>query len=286
MNTNKGDRSKVMASLHENFAEQVEKWTQPEEWRAWLDMAAQFNTYSARNVALIVEQCPTASLVRGYRAWQGLGRQVRKGERAIRIFGGRFIPEDDSDDDEAGRMHFFPVSVFDIEQTDIIEGCEAVPDHPGLPQVAGADIYDVMSKVSTWLTDEGWTVERGSLGGRKNGETNFVTGRIVIRDDLAPAMAALTMLHEATHALLHKSASSQVHRGRAEVEAESTAYLAAKILGFDTSAYSVGYVASWASDEDHDVMISTADTVMKTARKLVNVVRASAVEDQEVTALS
>ncbi len=34
---------------------------------------------------LISMQCPDATQVAGFRRWQELGRQVRKGEKAIRI---------------------------------------------------------------------------------------------------------------------------------------------------------------------------------------------------------
>lgn len=61
-------------------------------------------------------------------------------------------------------------------------------------------------------------------------------------------------------------------RGRKEVEAESTAYLAAAILGLDTATYSTGYVAGWAATSDDDLLITTASTVMNTARLLVDVV--------------
>ena len=47
---------------------------------------ARFHTYSFNNVALIVAQRPEATRVAGYRAWQALGRQVRKGEKGMVIF--------------------------------------------------------------------------------------------------------------------------------------------------------------------------------------------------------
>ena len=39
------------------------------------------------NVLLILAQRPTATQVAGFRAWQKRGRQVREGEKAIRIYG-------------------------------------------------------------------------------------------------------------------------------------------------------------------------------------------------------
>lgn len=39
------------------------------------------------NVLLILAQRPTATQVARFRTWQKLGRQVREGEKAIRIYG-------------------------------------------------------------------------------------------------------------------------------------------------------------------------------------------------------
>ena len=58
-----------------------------EQWRRYLDFVASFHSYSLNNLLLILGQCQDASRVAGYRAWQAKGRQVRKGERALRIFG-------------------------------------------------------------------------------------------------------------------------------------------------------------------------------------------------------
>ena len=52
---------------------------------AWLRARAAFHEYSFANVCLIVSQRPDASRVAGYKTWQKLGRQVRKGEHGIRI---------------------------------------------------------------------------------------------------------------------------------------------------------------------------------------------------------
>ncbi|MFX5260786.1 hypothetical protein ABTD18_19955, partial [Acinetobacter baumannii] len=55
-----------------------------------------------------------------------LNRQVRKGERGIRIFGGRDVREtveneQTGEEEEQRRVRFFPVSVFDMGQTDLID---------------------------------------------------------------------------------------------------------------------------------------------------------------------
>src|SRR6266487_6402402 len=55
-------------------------------WQRWLRTRWRFHRYSLRNTLLIAFQCPHATHVAGFRKWLELGRCVRKGEKAIRIF--------------------------------------------------------------------------------------------------------------------------------------------------------------------------------------------------------
>src|SRR4029077_14962989 len=79
--------SKVHATsdARERLAEAVERMADSETFAAWLRARATFHDYSFGNVCLIVSQRPDATQVAGYKTWQSLGRQVRKGERGIRI---------------------------------------------------------------------------------------------------------------------------------------------------------------------------------------------------------
>src|SRR5689334_6847128 len=64
----------------------------PCQFAAYLAMLGRLHRYSPANCALIYSQCPHASTVASYRHWQREGRQVRKGERAIRLFAPIPIP--------------------------------------------------------------------------------------------------------------------------------------------------------------------------------------------------
>src|SRR3954468_21987182 len=66
-----------------------------EGWRRWVETRAAFHRYSLSNTLLIAHQRPDATRVAGYCAWQDLGRQVRKGERGIRIFAPSTVRERD-----------------------------------------------------------------------------------------------------------------------------------------------------------------------------------------------
>ena len=53
---------------------------------AYLTAMSQFHNYSFQNILLIASQRPTATRVAGIRAWNELGRRVKRGEKGIMIF--------------------------------------------------------------------------------------------------------------------------------------------------------------------------------------------------------
>ncbi len=81
----KPNRAEQVAALHKQVSGAVEALVDDGAWQRMLDVAARFHDYSFGNQILIATQFPDATRVAGYRAWQKLGRQVRKGERSIAI---------------------------------------------------------------------------------------------------------------------------------------------------------------------------------------------------------
>lgn len=239
---------------------------------------------------MILAQKPEATQVAGFRAWQQRGRQVRKGQRAIRIYGysSRTVTETDPDtgDEETRKVPTFPIlSVFDHSQTDPIEG------HPQPEKIAqlltGADPDAIYDRVAAIMTGRGWTVTREAIPSSANGYTTTDgSHRIVVDADLEPAAAAKTMIHEAAHAIMHApdligpEARKDLHRGRMEVEAESVAYVLAGMLGLDTSAYSVGYIAGWAAG-DLEQVTATAKAVLTAVHQLADALDPAAAESDD-----
>ena len=138
--------------------------------------------------------------------------------------------------------------------------------------LTGDDAAGIFDAVADYLTGKGWTVERESIPGGAHGYTDPEGRRVVLDSDLSPAQAAKTGLHEAAHVILHAEedhAEYVEHRGTKETEAESVAYVVAGILGLDTSAYSVGYVAGW-SNCDAETIKATAANVLRAAHALAD----------------
>ncbi|MGW9114532.1 ArdC family protein, partial [Microbacterium sp. NPDC055683] len=163
------ERRAEAEALHETIAAQVEALRDSEQWTRFLRFAQSFHRYSLGNLLLIFAQCPEATHVAGYRTWQKLGRQVRKGERGIRIFGGREVTETVEDDKtgeekEQRRTRFFPVSVFDMSQTDPIDP-EADDPSEIVHKLTGDDPAGIFEAVADYLTGKGWTVTREPIPG-------------------------------------------------------------------------------------------------------------------------
>ncbi|MGE0170725.1 MAG: hypothetical protein AB7P47_22140, partial [Nocardioides sp.] len=81
---------------------------------------------------------------------------------------------------------------------------------------------------------------------------------------------------ELGHVLLHgpDNEDAAMHRGIAEVEAESVALMIGAAHGLDTATYTIPYVTSWASSVPDkspvEVVQATAERVRKTAVSILN----------------
>src|SRR5439155_2504528 len=100
-----------------------------EGWQRWLRTRSRFHRYSLRNTLLIAFQCPQATHVAGFRKWLELGRCVRKGEKAIRIFAPVRYRRPDADQTDPDEPHeqlvgFKLAAVFDVSQTEPLPGVE------------------------------------------------------------------------------------------------------------------------------------------------------------------
>ena len=201
------DRGDRLTVLHEQIAAGVAALVETDRWQQMLQAAAKFHTYSLGNVLLIALQAPQASRVAGFRTWQGLGRQVRKGERGIAILapsssrpttsaagtdstgeqpqaqcGGVVAPAG------AGRQlrGFRVVHVFALDQT---EG-DPLPDVAPvlLTGQAPAGLWD---DLAGQVSGHGYTLERGDCSGA-NGWTDPARRVVRVRADVDDAQAVKT----------------------------------------------------------------------------------------------
>src|SRR4051794_23565911 len=77
--------SETLQTTLQTLEDGIDRLMDSETFAAYLRALSRFHDYSFSNVALILAQRPDATRVAGYRSWQSLGRQVRKGEKSIKI---------------------------------------------------------------------------------------------------------------------------------------------------------------------------------------------------------
>jgi len=266
----------ALDTLHASIA----KITDSDAWREHLAVQARFHDYSPLNIMWMWCQwearraenpdLPEFSQPAAFSAWKDLGRHVRKGEKALSVLAPIIVTDRENlgpDGKPRTKCVGFRVKrrTFDVAQT---EG-DPLPENPAMPSLLTGE-----GDPATWealvahAATLGCTVQVTDACQPANGDYSRATGLIRVAESLDHAQQVKTLLHEVAHATLH-SGDTDLSRAEKEVEAESTAFVVAALLGFDTAAYSVGYVATWASRDDHgECLRRTTERVVKAARTI------------------
>jgi len=269
----KTNRDDAVDRLHHQLQDSLHELVTSEDWQRALSVAARFHDYSFANTRLIWAQSIarglTPSRVAGYRAWQDLGRQVRKGERGLQILAPvvrKVTPDTPEEEEERRVVGFRVVHVFDIAQTD----GDPLPEVP-ITLVEG-DLPSHWDRVRGLVTESGFDLQVADPDrlGEANGVTDWNRREVVVRASLPGAQRFKTAVHELAHIRLHDPNSNgrPSCRGIVEVEAESVAYMVCAGLGIDSSGYSLGYVASW-SGGDLTKVAATANRVIGCASEVL-----------------
>jgi len=240
------DSDPVTASLFQ-LERAVAAIQDSDTFRAYLSAQARFHHYSFGNVLLILAQRPDATRVAGYRTWQSLERNVKKGEKAIRIIAPAYYKRREVDaqtgEDVERQVTFFrSAAVFDYGQT---EG-KPLPEIPVpvLDSEAGSELYARLEDVAQ---DEGLSVQRGHerFGAREQMMGFYEPDRrlVALREG-----SQLQMTKTLAHELGHHFAEHTESGPASETEAEGIAYVVLAHHGLDSGERSFPYVATWAQD--------------------------------------
>ena len=263
-----------------------------EKYMSWLRTMSRFHDYSLNNTLLIAFQRPDATLVAGYTAWQKqFGRQVQKGEKAIKILAPTPYKEKVevekldpvtqapiySDDgkpvmevQEVTRPAFKVVNVFDVSQT---EGRE-LPSL-GVDELSG-DVREYEMFFEALKRSCPVPMEFENIEGSAKGYYHQMEQRIAIREGMSQVQTIKTAIHEMAHQRLHavdpldeKSEIVNQTRSSKEVEAESVAYTVCQHYGIETSDYSFAYVAGWSHGKETPELKASLNTIRKTANEMI-----------------
>ncbi len=264
-NRNRGEdpRERVNAALS-TLEQGIDGILDSQSFAEYLTTMARFHHYSFGNVMLIRTQNREATRVAGYQRWKQLGRQVKFGEKGIKIL----VPHvrkrtDEETGEEAVIVRSFGLgTVFDVAQT---EG-KPLPEPPVAREIressdAGVALFGHLMR---FVEGEGVTVEREEL---THGHGYYAPGerRIALGSHLVGDQRTKTLAHEAAHYVAdHRGWTS---REDAETVAESVAFVVLNHYGIDASGYSFAYVAGWA--QDRAVVKRNLDAIQRTAHALI-----------------
>jgi antirestriction protein ArdC len=305
----RANREAKLEALQGQLSEAVAALVTGEDWKRALTFATQFRSRSFNNTMLIYAQHaaaykegrvpnPTPTYVAGFHQWLSLGRHVEKGQRGYGILApvtARFASPNPADPESWHRLGrgeepgpresvrskligLKPTHVWDISQT----AGDPVPELARPNLLRGEAPEGLWDGLADQITGHGFElrlVSSAAAIGGANGLTDFLAREVSIRMDMDDAAQVKTLAHELGHVRLHAprenvlstdlAADATLHRGVAEVEAESVALMVGAAHGLDTSTYTVPYVSTWAANVPGktpvEVVQSTAERVRSTA---------------------
>ena len=272
---------------------------QSDKFADYLRTMSRFHSYSYNNTILIHMQMPSATHVAGFNKWKNqFGRHVKKGEKGLTIIAPtpfkKRIEEMKVDPDTRAPVldHdgnvimeereieiplFRPVKVFDVSQT---EGRPL----PSLVSSLTGDVQQYEAFMEALRRTSPVPIMFKPLREGLDGFLSLNDQTITIREGMSQVQTVCAAVHEITHAMLHNREREQLtaaagitdreppkpkDKNTKEVEAESVSYTVCQYYGIETSANSLGYIATWSKDKTLPELKASLETISKTANILI-----------------
>jgi hypothetical protein len=239
-NRQQSTTQQVIAENVKFLIEQLEQG-KSETLTAYLGAMAHFHNYSFGNILSIAHNRPDATHVAGIRTWNELGRFVKKGQKGIPILAPmigtkrqqRDQPQETSEKPAPMLIGFRRVFVFDITQT---EGAEL----PEFAKVSG-EVGTHHDRLIDFVQRQGIELEYNERIAPAQGAS--YGGKIVLLPGQTKAEEFATLVHEASHELLHRAERRiMTTKTVRETEAEAIAFIVSRAVGLDTGSASADYI--------------------------------------------
>ena len=244
---------------------------------AYLSVTARFHKYSWTNCLLIAMQRPNATHVAGFRAWLGLGRHVRKGEKGIAILAPIITKrkrdaKDEQQDDSSSTaeavghlMGFRSAYVFDIAQTD-------GQDLPDFATVKG-EPKQYLERLKVLVASHAIALDYDESIGPAKGVSRG--GRITLLPNQPAAEEFSTLAHELAHEKLHRSdRRTETTKTIRETEAEAVAFVVCHAIGLDTNSAAADYIKLY--NGDRATLSASLQFIQSTAAEILSALEVSA----------
>jgi antirestriction protein ArdC len=276
------ERAELRERDRQRLEEAIAELQTSDGWRAWLRARATLHGYSLNNTLLIARQANQRGFeptyVAGFKTWLKLGRCVRRGEKGLRILAPIIVKDrdrndhgDHQQDDQRRRVYFRPAHVFDVSQTDPLPDRDPAPLQPPRAPLVGDSHAHLLPRLEGLAREIDYAVTYEPLD--PEGLCDRKRRRLHIRQELAPNAQVVALMHELAHALIEPALN--LAQALEEVVVEAVAYIASAAVGLDTSADSVGYIASWGDEDAADQVAQASELIDQLARSIEHALDAS-----------
>lgn len=224
---------------------------------------SRFYNYSIGNQLWAWSQCLVLDIPLGpiatFKRWQELGRQVKRGQKAIALVLPVTIKDKDADGNETGKVF----SVFTVRNNWFV-----------LSQTEGED-YVHEAKTPQWdgaKALEALDITEGSFALLDGNCQGYAQQRTIAVNPVAQ-YPHKTRFHEIAHVVLGHTTertltdSEHTPRDIREVEAEGVAYILCSLLNLPGQEESRGYIQHWLGEQP--VTDKTAQRIFSAANKIL-----------------
>ena len=269
-------RQEVLKDLTEQLEKSIHEFMQGDRYKSFLTQMSKLHAYSLNNQLLIASQRPDATLCASYTTWKKNNRNVKRGEKGIKIICPSFHKVQtlqDVKDPKTGKPEYLPNGK---AKKEIVE--KIIPFYKAgvtfdISQTEGEPLTEIASEL------------KGSLDSRQNElkETLLeispvpvhfqpVSGEANGYYDLTKKHSLKTLVHELAHSLIHDTDIPDAPRDSPtrEVQAESIAYVVCQYFGLDTSEYSFGYISTWSSGKDTQELKNSLEIIRNTSNDIIS----------------
>lgn len=257
----KEERAEKTKYMIKTLERGVDKIFDSNSYKDYLRTIRKFHSYSFRNSMLIILQNPNATRVAGFNTWKSMGRNVKKGENGIKILAPCpfKVKEKNENGDTVEKTipYFKVVSVFDVSQT---EGNELPSIEVERIKGDDCDYFDgVMESLKLVSPFPIEFIDDGENDKDVLGWCDYSKKLIAIKNSLSHEETIKVSVHEIAHAFTE---GHKFTRNKAEIVAESVAFIVSDFIGVDSSRYSFGYIVGW-SNADRKLFYKMLDTIQK-----------------------
>lgn len=242
----------------------------PDEIDQYLSGFEGFYQYSLLNQCIAAYEYFTttgrqAEMFATYKRWKDHDRFVKKGEHGVHMIRPvRYtieVEDDDGNVTEEEKLTFKPFVVFDVQSTDgkplqrddLIKG-KSLMSYDEIKSIVEKEFKVISSPLE---------IEKGAT----NGEW------IRVSEKSNENYKISTILHEVAHNKLGHF-DRDIEKQRAELEAESCAYIVTRLLGLDNQKSRL-YIANWNPEDAQEAVKERATLILKTAEEIYKTITAN-----------